>query len=104
MGEEWRKGWHPERIRARESDRPILVVGAGPAGSRRPRPSASGATWPDADIESVTTIGDALASATIAHAVYAGRRYAEELDGPPQTGDEVSSRGDLPEPLPLDLP
>ena len=32
MGEEWRKGWHPERIRPRQSDRPVLVVGAGPAG------------------------------------------------------------------------
>ena len=32
MGEEWRKGWHPERIRAKASDRPVLVVGAGPAG------------------------------------------------------------------------
>ncbi len=32
MGEEWRKGWHPERIRARESDKPVLIVGAGPAG------------------------------------------------------------------------
>lgn len=32
MGEEWRRGWHPERIRARESDSQVLVVGAGPAG------------------------------------------------------------------------
>ena len=32
MGEEWRKGWHPERIAARVSDARILVVGAGPAG------------------------------------------------------------------------
>ena len=32
MGEEWRKGWHPERIRAKASDKPVLVVGAGPAG------------------------------------------------------------------------
>ena len=32
MGEEWRRGWHPERIRPRESDKPVLVVGAGPAG------------------------------------------------------------------------
>ncbi|MET3650751.1 FAD-dependent oxidoreductase [Dyella japonica] len=32
MGEEWRKGWHPERIQpAREPSR-ILVVGGGPAG------------------------------------------------------------------------
>lgn len=32
MGEEYRRGWHPEHIRARESDARILVVGAGPAG------------------------------------------------------------------------
>ena len=32
MGEEWRQGWHPERIAAKGSDRSILVVGAGPAG------------------------------------------------------------------------
>jgi dimethylamine/trimethylamine dehydrogenase len=36
-----------------------------------------------AGIESVVAIGDALAPATIAHATYAGRRYAEELDAPP---------------------
>jgi dimethylamine/trimethylamine dehydrogenase len=32
MGEEWRKGWHPERIRARHAQHSVLVVGAGPAG------------------------------------------------------------------------
>ncbi|MGI9645075.1 MAG: FAD-dependent oxidoreductase, partial [Ilumatobacteraceae bacterium] len=32
MGEEWRKGWHPERIPAKGSDARVLVVGAGPAG------------------------------------------------------------------------
>src|SRR5207249_3893847 len=32
MGEEWRRGWHPERIRERGSDTKVLVVGAGPAG------------------------------------------------------------------------
>jgi dimethylamine/trimethylamine dehydrogenase len=32
MGEEWRKGWHPERVPAKKSDKRILVVGAGPAG------------------------------------------------------------------------
>ncbi len=30
--EEWRKGWHPERIKAKSSGRKVLVVGAGPAG------------------------------------------------------------------------
>ena len=32
MGEEWRRGWHPEAIAARTSDAAVLVVGAGPAG------------------------------------------------------------------------
>ncbi len=32
IGEEWRKGWHPEKIPERGSDDGILVVGAGPAG------------------------------------------------------------------------
>ncbi len=30
--EEWRKGWHPERIKARASESKVLVAGAGPAG------------------------------------------------------------------------
>jgi len=32
MGEEWRKGWHPEQIPVKGSDARILIVGAGPAG------------------------------------------------------------------------
>ena len=32
VGEEWRRGWHPERIAPKGSDANILVVGAGPAG------------------------------------------------------------------------
>jgi dimethylamine/trimethylamine dehydrogenase len=32
MGEEWRRGWHPERIRPRGSESKVLVVGGGPAG------------------------------------------------------------------------
>ena len=32
MGEEWRKGWHPERVNNKGSDSRILIVGAGPAG------------------------------------------------------------------------
>ena len=31
-GEEWRRGWHPERIAAKCSDARVLIVGAGPAG------------------------------------------------------------------------
>jgi len=32
MGEEWRKGWHPETIAPKTSDSSVLIVGAGPAG------------------------------------------------------------------------
>ena len=32
MGEEWRRGWHPEKIRAKSADAHVLVIGAGPAG------------------------------------------------------------------------
>ena len=32
MGEEWRRGWHPEAISPQKSSKEILVVGGGPAG------------------------------------------------------------------------
>lgn len=32
MGEEWRRGWHPERIGPKTSGGTVLIVGAGPAG------------------------------------------------------------------------
>jgi dimethylamine/trimethylamine dehydrogenase len=32
MGEEWRRGWHPEIIPSRKFDASVLIVGAGPAG------------------------------------------------------------------------
>ncbi|MDE0114878.1 MAG: NADH:flavin oxidoreductase, partial [Albidovulum sp.] len=53
--------------------------------------------WSAAGIEDVVAIGDALAPATIAHAVYSGRRYAEELDGPPETGDFAPFRREIAE-------
>ena len=37
MGEEWRRGWHPERIEKAASQDTVLVVGAGPAGLELPR-------------------------------------------------------------------
>ncbi len=58
--------------------------------------------WSDAGIDSVSVIGDAYAPATIAHATYAGRRLAEELDGPVQTGDEVPFRREITSLLPAD--
>ncbi len=32
MGEEWRRGWHPERVTRTDKATTVLVVGAGPAG------------------------------------------------------------------------
>ena len=32
MGEEWRRGWHPEHIRPSRSSEAVLIVGGGPAG------------------------------------------------------------------------
>ena len=32
VGEEWRRGWHPENIAPKGSDDSVLVIGAGPAG------------------------------------------------------------------------
>jgi dimethylamine/trimethylamine dehydrogenase len=32
MGEEWRKGWHPENVPPRTGDDTFLIVGAGPTG------------------------------------------------------------------------
>ena len=40
------------------------------------------AEWAEAGIRTVTRIGDALAPGLIAHAVYAGHRYARELEEP----------------------
>ena len=40
--------------------------------------------WTDAGVRDVRCIGDALAPGLIAHAVYAGHRYARELDAPPE--------------------
>jgi dimethylamine/trimethylamine dehydrogenase len=32
IGEEWRRDWHPEYVRPKESESQILIVGSGPAG------------------------------------------------------------------------
>jgi dimethylamine/trimethylamine dehydrogenase len=32
MGEEWRRGWHPEIISQKKSNEEVMIIGAGPAG------------------------------------------------------------------------
>ena len=62
--------------------------------------------WTGAGIDSLAVIGDALAPATIAHATYAGRRYAEECDAAPAAAGadavpfrrEITGLADLPKP------
>ena len=51
--------------------------------------------WPDAGLKSVTAIGDALAPGTIAAAVWAGRRYAEEIEAPTDDADTTPFRREL---------
>ena len=84
-----------------EADAVMLVTSRTPEDRLARELEARSTDWSAAGIESVTVIGDALAPATIAHAVYAGRRYAQELDGPPVTGDEVPFRREIAELLPL---
>jgi dimethylamine/trimethylamine dehydrogenase len=56
--------------------------------------------WADAGLETVTVIGDALAPATIAHATYAGHKFARELDTPPHDGSTLPFRREITEFLP----
>ena len=59
------------------------------------------AEWADAGIEQVVSFGDALAPATIAHATYAGRRYAEELDTAPLPEGALPFKREITELLPI---
>ena len=90
------------RTEALEADAVVLVTSRTPEDRLATELAERAGEWADAGIESAAAIGDALAPATIAHAVYAGRRYAEELDGPPGAGDEPPFRRELAELAPLD--
>jgi len=58
--------------------------------------------WADAGIDSVLAIGDAQAPATIAHATYAGHRYAEELDADPLAEGQLPFKREITALLPLE--
>ncbi|HLY55546.1 MAG TPA: FAD-dependent oxidoreductase [Stellaceae bacterium] len=81
----------------------VLVTARLPEDTLRRELEAREAEWPAAGIENVTAIGDALAPATIAHATYAGRRYAEDLDGDPLPDGALPFRRELTELAPLDI-
>ena len=88
---------HTGRAEELEADAAVLVTSRTPSDELAADLLRQRERWPDAGLETVNTIGDALAPATIAHAVYAGRRYAEELDAPPVSTDEVPFKRELAE-------
>ncbi|MDT5067453.1 MAG: dimethylamine/trimethylamine dehydrogenase [Mycobacterium sp.] len=60
MGEEFRRGWHPEKIRTRSSDSSVLVVGAGPAGLEAAR-ALGNRGYPVSLAEASRTLGGRVA-------------------------------------------
>ncbi len=83
------------------TDAVVLVTARLPEETLWSALDARRAEWAEAGLVSVTRIGDALAPATIAHAVYAGRRYAEEMDEPPLAEGALPFRREIAELLPL---
>jgi dimethylamine/trimethylamine dehydrogenase len=67
-------------------DAVVLVTARLPAAGLYTELEARAAEWAGAGITSVTASGDALAPATIAAAVWSGRRYAEEFGAPAPDG------------------
>ena len=86
---------HSGRVDEVEADAVVLVTSRLPSDEVAAGLVRQRNRWADAGLEAVEVIGDALAPATIAHAVYAGRRYAEELDGPAVSGDVVPFKREL---------
>jgi dimethylamine/trimethylamine dehydrogenase len=83
------------RVAAVDCDAVVMVTARLPDEALAQALLAREPDWAGAGLLSVQAIGDALAPATIAHAVYAGRRYAEELDLAPHDGDAVPFRREI---------
>jgi dimethylamine/trimethylamine dehydrogenase len=87
----------PSRI---EADAVVLVTARLPDDALYRDLTAREAEWREAGIGSVKLIGDAVAPAPIAWAVYAGHRYARELDEP-DPGDAPPFRREIAELQPI---
>jgi len=90
-----------DRIEEIAADSVVLVTARLPDEALYRDLKARETDWADAGIESVVAIGDCLAPATIAHATYAGRRYAEELDAEPPAEGVLPFKREITELLPL---
>jgi dimethylamine/trimethylamine dehydrogenase len=84
------------RTDRRAADAVVLVTARLPNDRLYLDLKAREAEWKDAGISAVKGAGDAWAPSTIAAAVYAGRRYAEELDAP-DIGDALPFKRELTE-------
>ncbi len=84
------------RVESLACEAAVLVTARLPEDGLTRALKAREADWAAAGIVSVEAIGDACAPGTIAMAVYAGRRTAEELDAAP-IGDAVPFRRELTE-------
>jgi dimethylamine/trimethylamine dehydrogenase len=73
---------YTEREREVPCDALVLVTARDPRDGLAGDLLATRARWADAGIASVRAVGDAWCPATIASAVWDGRRYAEALDAP----------------------
>jgi dimethylamine/trimethylamine dehydrogenase len=84
------------RADRRECDAVVLVTARLPNDRLYLDLKTRAGDWKDAGIRAVKGAGDAWAPSTIAAAVYAGRRYAEELDAP-DIGDALPFKREITE-------
>lgn len=76
MGEEWRRGWHPERMNPKRSDDSVLVVGAGPAGLEAAR-ALAGRGYGVTLVEAGTTLGGRVITESALPGLSEWRRVAD---------------------------
>jgi dimethylamine/trimethylamine dehydrogenase len=86
-----------QRERHLACDAAVFVTARLPTDTVYAELRARRADWADAGLRSVQAVGDCLSPATIAAAVWEGRRYAEELDEPGDRGDTVPFRREVTE-------
>jgi dimethylamine/trimethylamine dehydrogenase len=87
-GEEWRRGWHPEKVRTNGVG--SVLVGGGPAGLEAALETAGLAA---AGIRSLHLTGEANAPGAVAHAVYQGHKTAQGLG---RSADAIRAGRDAP--------